>query len=220
MTDVFEKLYIVKKNQIKMLQRRGYTVPDSEIYDMTFPQFKTYLLKKFEDANESPFFLLNSEITTPTKLLVWYFPTIGKDVPIQDIYDLISYITDEKGQTKLFTHLLLISDQKLGSKSGQRLDEFTNFTLEHFRYDELMYDPTSHFLASKHTRLSNQERKEFYKVNNVTPSQLPQIYDNDPISKYYNYQVGDLIFIERSTLIANIPDESISYRVVIKAPIK
>jgi len=218
MKTLWETLYTVKKNQTKMLIRRGYNVPDSAILDMSFDEFKNHymnLLKEQQKTEEDICSVLNMEVEEPNKVFVWYIHTQGKDVPIEDVRIFLDYITGKDGNT-IYKHSILISNQKLGSKPSQTLEAMPLFEIEHFTYDELSYDPTDHFLASKHTKLSTDESKQFFKDNKILPEQLPTMYVTDPISKYYNYHIGDIIFIERHSLISFVPENSICYRRVIR----
>ncbi len=219
MKTLWERLYIVKRNQTQMLLRRGYTLSDAAVMDMSYEDFYKYYSQLLIDqgkTEEDLCTVLNTEIEDPSKIIVWYIHTQGKDVPIEDVRIFLDHITGKDGTT-VFKHSILISNQKLGAKPSQTLEAMPLFEVEHFTYDELSYDPTSHFLASKHTRLSIDETKHFLKENKILLSQLPTIYDKDPIVKYYNYHIGDLIFIERNSLIGFVPEHSICYRLVVRA---
>lgn len=218
MKTLWETLYVVKKNQTKMLLRRGYNPSDATVTDMTFNEFKQHylnLLKEQDKTEEDICSVLNVEAEGTSKVFVWYIYTQGKDVPIEDVRIFLDYITGNDGNV-VYKHSILISNQKLGAKALQTLESMPLFEIEHFTYDELSYDPTDHFLASKHTRLSPEHAKSFFKENKILPQQLPTMYVTDPISKYYNYHIGDIIFIERRSLISLVPENSVTYRLVVR----
>lgn len=190
-----------------MLQTRGFEVPDAKILDMTQEEFDDYFQGKISK--------LTTQITKPEPLMVWYIETTEKDVPIADIRQFFAFITDERGQTPVFKHSIIISDQKLGSDAIKNINEMPAFRIEHFRFDQLSYNPLEHFLAVQHVRLSKQETKAFYAANHyIVPSQLPTLLSTDPVARYYDFQPGDLIEIHRY-----LP-ESISYRIVVRGPRK
>jgi len=217
MKSLWEKLYIVKKYQIKMLKTRGFVVPDENVLNMSFEEFRTQYQKRVTENNEI-FSLLTTEITSPTNLLVWYVGTQGSDVPVSDIQTLLDFITDKEGRIKTFSHIMIISDQKLGTKAAEKLNNLSRLTIEHFLYYQLSYDPTYHFLVPKHTRLTQKEAKMFFKQNSLYPTQLPTMYTSDPIAKIYHYKPGDVIFIERTAVIDLIPQTTIMYRLVVETP--
>ena len=217
MKSLWEKLYIVKKYQIKMLKTRGFVVPDENVLNMSFEEFRTQYQKRVTENNEI-FSLLTTEITSPTNLLVWYVGTQGSDVPVSDIQTLLDFITDKEGRIKTFSHIMIISDQKLGTKAAEKLNNLSRLTIEHFLYYQLSYDPTNHILFPKHTRLTQKEAKMFFKQNSLYPTQLPTMYTSDPIAKIYHYKPGDVIFIERTAVIDLIPQTTIMYRLVVETP--
>lgn len=53
-----------------------------------------------------------------------------------------------------------------------------------------------HFLQSKHIKLSEKESEELLKKLNVSKSQLPRIFLDDPAMPQ-GCQVGDILRIER-----------------------
>lgn len=67
---------------------------------------------------------------------------------------------------------------------------------ELFTFLEMQYNITKHVLVPKHIRLSKAKSKEF-KVKHGT--KFPVLLVSDPVSKFYNFEVGDVIKIERRT---------------------
>ena len=212
MPTLAERLFSTKKHQIMMLQARGYEVPDAAILDFTQDQFNTYYQGSIPKLTSQ---IIPKEGSKKKPLLVWYIETLDKDVPVADVRQLAAFLTDEHGQTRIFSHTIIISDQKLGTPAAQTLAEMPAFEVEHFRFDELSYNPTEHFLQSTFHRLSKNQAKAFFEaMSYVHPSQMPTMYTTDPVAKYYHYQHGDLIMIIRHAVIKQTPEKEVFYRIV------
>lgn len=59
------------------------------------------------------------------------------------------------------------------------------------------FDPTKHILVSKHSKLSEQDKKQLFERYNITIKELPQIKLIDPAIKNLNLKAGDVVKIER-----------------------
>jgi len=71
------------------------------------------------------------------------------------------------------------------------------FKLEFFYEYEMLFNVTKHFLVPKHELISNTEKKKLLKNYNVRSSQLPKILLQDPLSRYYGANKGDIFKITR-----------------------
>jgi len=70
-----------------------------------------------------------------------------------------------------------------------------------------------HGLVPKHVKLSEEEKKELLEKYNIGLTQLPKIYDNDPMIKIMgDVKIGDIVKIERDSPTAG---KGIFYRVVV-----
>ena len=70
-----------------------------------------------------------------------------------------------------------------------------------------------HGLVPKHIKLNEDEKKELLEKYNISLTQLPKIYDSDPMIKLMeNVKIGDIVKIERNSPTAGI---GIFYRVVV-----
>jgi len=89
-------------------------------------------------------------------------------------------------------------------------------TTEIFLERELMFDIVSHYLVPKHILLPKEEAEKVIKEYNVTKKQIPKIFINDPVAKYYNMQLNDICKILRPSEKSGI---SIGYRLVVKGDV-
>lgn len=70
----------------------------------------------------------------------------------------------------------------------------------------------NHFLVPQHTKMPEEEKKEFLDKNNISINQLPQILASDPAIQPLNVVVGDIIKISRKSPTARKTE---FYRVVV-----
>ena len=69
-------------------------------------------------------------------------------------------------------------------------------------------------LTSDGKELSTEDKEAFYNTYYSIPSNIPKMFVTDPVARYYNYKIDDIIKIIRPSETSS---ESISYRRVIKA---
>jgi len=222
---LWEQLFVVKKNQIKMMQRRGYTVPDAALLDYTYAQFEAYYKQALASvepvAGQPPvdlFDVITTEIEAPKKALVWYTPQQNRDIPVDDLREMIAYITEDDGSVRAYREIVVISSGRMSSKMSQQLEILEQLNVQHFTYQELSYDPTYHFLAVPHVRLSTKDAKAFLARTRIQPSQLPTILSSDPIVKYHGWAVNSIVRIQRASVIGMAAPESVFYRRIVPAP--
>ena len=79
-----------------------------------------------------------------------------------------------------------------------------NEQIEIFKIDSLKYNITNHRLVSKHIGLNKKESKEFIKKFG---RKIPFLLLHDPISKFYNFQIDQIIKIIRL-------DGIVTYRII------
>lgn len=222
---LWEQLFVVKKNQIKMMQRRGYTVPDAALTDYTYAQFEAYYKQALASvepvAGQPPvdlFDVITTEIEAPRKALVWYTPQQNRDIPVDDLREMVAYITEDDGSVRAYHEIVVISSGRMSSKMTQQLEILEQLNVQHFTYQELSYDPTYHFLAVPHTRLSAKDAKAFLARTRIQASQLPTILSSDPIVKYHGWNVNSIVRIQRTSVIGMAAPESVFYRRIVPAP--
>jgi DNA-directed RNA polymerase subunit H (RpoH/RPB5) len=70
----------------------------------------------------------------------------------------------------------------------------------------------NHILVSKHSKLSDKEKKDLLEKYKITIKELPRISKKDPAIKDLNAKAGDIVKIIRKSKTAG---ESIFYRCII-----
>lgn len=124
-------------------------------------------------------------------LLIKYYSTIPKRDEHQD----------ELNNVK--THKVLICHS---NKLKNTLQQYHN--TEVFNEEFLMTIIVDHVLQPKFTKIDNNE--QFLKDFLLEKNKLPILKKDDPITLYYNYKEGDIIRIERNSLVS----PSVGYRIV------
>lgn len=84
------------------------------------------------------------------------------------------------------------------------IDELQGLTIELFEEKNLRYNITKHRLVPKHTALSKPDAVSFRQKYGI---KIPVLLSTDPICKFYNFQRGDIIRIDRT-------DDYVSFRIV------
>jgi DNA-directed RNA polymerase I, II, and III subunit RPABC1 len=115
---------------------------------------------------------------------------------IQGIKDKMSLMNKENA-----AHAIIVYQNGV-TPSVKKSLETCDYTFELFSLKELQINITQHRLVPKHEILEEDlEEIEKYK------DKIPILLSSDPISRYYNYQRGNIIKITRK-------DRSIVYRLV------
>lgn len=81
------------------------------------------------------------------------------------------------------------------SKCSPQAKKEVSIRAQLFIFDELLIDLPRHILVSKHTVVDPIKAKE-YLGKSFDPKDLPRILLSDPIVKWYNYKLNDIIFID------------------------
>lgn len=219
--NILERLYRIKVNQIHMIRDRQYIIGDDESnlsYD-TF--YNTYFSNGMDYSNLNRCYRHQSNVND--MICVYYIPRSTKSLsgaigtewmePIfQQIYVLI------QGENPI-RHYIFIIETSFTPKVREEINtKFPFVRIEVFMFDEMLFNPTSHYLVPRHELLTSDEVQEL--SSHVDLNKIPWISIEDPIVKYYGYKVGDIIRIHRMNLVLDtIIDEYITYRMVKNTPL-
>lgn len=102
-------------------------------------------------------------------------------------------------------HLILVNEDSL-TPSANKYIQAHPMKIEFFLFEELKFNITKHKLVPKHILLSTKESSEI--VDYYGKKNLPQIKQKDPISRYFNAEIGQIFRIYRN-------EGGIFYRLVI-----
>lgn len=213
-----EKLFQIKKNQIEMLRDRGYDVSQElPILDMTEAIFRQI----YTDYTTTKHVLIRDALRqiyqSPkgSSVLVYYLESQdGKKIGIELANIFLTYL---KASNVL--HVILITDTSLNSTVQDEFKNLPLYRIEHFLENEMMYNPTKHFLVPRHELMTEDEAKNFYSVNKFKPTQLPNMFVTDRIARYYGAIKGQTFRIHQKSMVNDsMIDNSISYRYVTATP--
>lgn len=104
-------------------------------------------------------------------------------------------------------HCIVIYTDSVTSTTKKIVENSVDIKIELFNQEELQYNVTKHRLVPKHIRLPSEESKNFKKLYGL---KHPSILRTDPVSRFYDFQRGDVIKIVRTSG----GDEFVTYRIV------
>ena len=173
-----------KKTLKEMWADRGYSVSPSTI---TFSKFKKqdyFILSNHESTEES----------TEKIIIFCLWITVYKPKPSY-VKKQIEMIQKKFADTNL--HIVIIIKDVISSLIKNVIKRYKQVELYH--YKELSFNLTHHQLVPKHSKLSPTEKRELHEKYGIERElQLPILSVNDPISKYYAFQKGDICKITRT----------------------
>jgi DNA-directed RNA polymerase I, II, and III subunit RPABC1 len=209
------KLFTIKKNQLKMVKRRGYIVEPQEedILSVELEDFLSVYIPFAKQSKQSLRQILSRPYVNEKeeKLVVYYAdePTSTKKLGIEALGNAI--VMCEKYNTK---NLILITGVDLSSAASKEIEKMVSYNIHVFLENEMTYDPTEHYFTPAHRALGVEEQRKFLKSNNLSLDQFPIILTSDMISRYYGFRPGQVIEIRRNNLYDTIVSTSLSYRAV------
>jgi DNA-directed RNA polymerase I, II, and III subunit RPABC1 len=100
------------------------------------------------------------------------------------------------GLDKQVQNVILVYNGTITSTVSKIIEMCHHQHYELFTERELFVDITSHHLVPKHEKVTDL-KAEFTPMQMMEFKNFPKILRTDPISKYYNFQPGDIIRITR-----------------------
>jgi len=206
-------LFTIKKNQLKMVKRRGYNIEREEaLLEYTLDDFLENFLTSSKETSRSiltqysPYY----ENDEGDRLVV-YFPDArkGKDLGVEEVNDSIKEMIKYKAK-----NIIIITPNPLSSTARKKVEELPSYHISVFLDNEMMHDPTEHYLTPEHRALSVEEQRDFLERNKLSIDQLPIINVKDKIVRYYGFRQGQIIEIKRINYYDTMVQNTIAYRAV------
>lgn len=190
-------------NILKMLYGR-HIIEESRInYYYEFAKSKI-------DQNDETFFELDSveseklgSKTVHIKFIERKITTIRKVIDIETFMDKPDY------------KFVIVNN--IAPKAVKQISEYKNTEL--FYDNELLINLIDHILIPKHIILTEEDRQKLlsaYIFEEKDVKNFKRMYVDDPVARYYNLKVDDIVRIERPSITSGI---SVDYRVVINGSI-
>ena len=105
----------------------------------------------------------------------------------------------------------------IAPKAVKQITEYKQTEL--FYEYELLINLIDHILVPKHYKLNENEKQLFmndYQISTDDLKNLKRMYIDDPITRYYNLSIGDIMRVERPSLTSGI---CVDYRIVVNGSI-
>lgn len=93
------------------------------------------------------------------------------------------------------SHAIIVHSHVLTPSTKRLLEHLDRFTIEFFTQQELQYNLTRHALYRPHRRLPQDEAEVVSR--HYAPAHLPVLLKDDPVARFFRFQRGDLIEIQR-----------------------
>lgn len=107
-------------------------------------------------------------------------------------------------------HIIIVFKEKINNLNIKNMREQNNIQIEIFMMKELQYNISKHVLVPKHEIVKNtDEIDNLLNTYKLRKNQLPIILHTDPMARYLNIKVGEIVKIIRSSPSAG---EAIVYR--------
>ncbi|MNK74653.1 hypothetical protein D3C87_941730 [compost metagenome] len=223
-------LFKVKKNQLQMLKNRGYDIGAEEgTLTTDIRSFITFYDEQSRLNKKSFREMMNGFYSRPDDNVYVYFLDTPSDKAEIGKAQITAVMEQLNKDLPTVRHVILIAEIGISSDSRTVLSSLPSYHFEFFMYEDLAYNPTENFLASKHTLLTEGQKYLFLnswpeedgKKKKININNLPGITIHDPISKYYGGKAGDIFFIQRPDITGKtlIKDPTLFYRAAVDRPI-
>lgn len=210
------KYYKIYKNAHDMLENRGFKPLENFLTKKEWVSRYLGYLAELEDVSEetTAFDILDKLVLIflkEKKRLLVYFHPFDSKLAQRDI-NSIHYLMKEKNTQ----HLIIVANNKATPKVSNVL-KLLGHSAQLFSEEELLFNVTKCQLVPKHILVTGEERDMVLKKygtledGKIHPDIFPAIFVTDPIIKYYNYNIDDLIRIERPRIDGFY---DITYRIV------
>lgn len=183
----------VLTNIIKMVTNRGHL--DKKDLDKNISQ----LTSKISDD-----MIYSIKLNNNKKLAIIVMPY--KITAINKSFGAIDFLN------KFANDMKIVVVKEMAKKVKQYIN--TNYTdAEIFDEDELMINLVDHFFVPEHILLSKEVGRKVMAAYNCKKTDMPKIYNTDPVARYYGMQIGDICKIVR-------PSEKSGYAIYYRRVVK
>lgn len=104
------------------------------------------------------------------------------------------------------SHCIIIHNEDITSSAKNTSVDSKDKKIELFVDKELYFNITKHERVPQHIVLSKKESEDFKTKYGI---QFPHLLKNDPVSKFYSYDIGDIVEIHDL-------DDIVKYRIVVE----
>jgi len=209
-------LFEVKKNQLKMLEKRGYNIdPEKGILNLSLRQFLDIYVPHARKQNKSFRSVLTNYYTNDAgrRILVFYADSSPKKTQLG--VEEVGHGIESMNKYKL-KDAIIITPKPLSSSAVKHINELVAYNIQIFLEQEMGHDPTEHFMVPLHIPLTTEKQRKYLQDNNINIDQMPLIKTSDRIIRYYGLRGGRIVKIIRTNLYEGMVRESTTYKAVIE----
>lgn len=232
--DSFEIYFDHMKTLKSFLTVNGYNtnrsyegLSEREFYTAVQEEFrKNEIFKVISDINTDDNRLQFSGIYTKVdnpneKICICFYSTMKSSEKINNVI-IIQQFLQMLIKIQNCNTAVIITDGDLSPAASKHLSNINmtmrsngEYYVKHFTDKTFIDIVNNYFTPNVRKVYRGKEVSDFAENNSVTPSQLPKILINDPLSRFYMCKLGDVMEIERDTGIeGNILSTQIAYRYV------
>tara|TARA_Y100000389_G_scaffold172606_1_gene181130 strand:+ start:1232 stop:1873 length:642 start_codon:yes stop_codon:yes gene_type:complete len=187
----------VINNVHKMLENRGFDITKVNRNPPT--AHMNNLIKLFRDKkNTLDIMIENTNRDKPDfgkKAYVHFIYNMRNEKSNKEFEDLYDVVTKANNMMER-DHIIIVVFSELTEKHRSLESEFSNLTL--FSYKNLMFNLVDHQFVPKHESLTAAEKIKLLSDFMITDyNKLPLISKYDPVCRYYNFKIGDVLRITR-----------------------
>ena len=93
------------------------------------------------------------------------------------------------------SHSVIVYKDNVTPVAKKIIDDTKDFKIELFKVNEMQYNITKHYLVPKHEVHCKKGTPQCSEFKKKYSDNFPVILRNDPISRFYDYEKGDVIKI-------------------------
>lgn len=146
------RIFRVRKTCLKMLDKRGYVIPD-EALDMTAEEFCE---QHGENPTRDQMTILAEKMDSPEELIFVFFPQDEKKIGVPVIKDYMRKMEE----SKVTRAILVVRDDITPFAKSALKEVAAKLRIEYFKEAELLVDITEHNFVPKHEVLTPQQKSE------------------------------------------------------------
>lgn len=187
----------VVNNVHKMLENRGFDITKVNRNPPT--AHMNNLIKLFRDKKNTLDIMIENtdrdKVDFGKKAYVHFIYNMRNEKSNKEFEDLYDVVTKAHNMMER-DHIIIVVFSELTEKHRSLESEFSNLTL--FSYKNLMFNLVDHQFVPQHESLTAAEKIKLLSDFMIKDyNKLPLISKYDPVCRYYNFKIGDVLRITR-----------------------
>lgn len=202
MDESWGKIYNAHLNLLKMLESRKTPI------DSKFASLEELFEAAHKDLERCLGLLSGVYRSGKSKILIEWTKNLNSDA-VQKVYAECEHLKSKK------PHAIIIWTEKKTAPSKniiQKSEMAGGLNVETFGISQLQFHLPDHKNVFPHRKISKAEEDELLEVYHTSLDKLPGMNTDDVMTKFYNFQLGDVIEITRPN--RTIGSKTLYWRVV------